>query len=838
MKPNSNLSVTTPRSRPGTIAWWGWLGAVWLLTAGWLPAQVVYTPVFTNVWSIPSGTYADLPIAGNNVRGLAISPVTTNIVFASTTGGTNGSGNNHFSTLAFTNGNTFLGQGVANGIASGTLALDQARVSDDGFVYAANLSGAAASNFKIYRWPADTDFVSAATVVYDSGSGTSFTWRAGDYMDLRGASNNTEIAVSGNGSGTALTTNIVIFRPTDATATVFTNFSFTIPGGANVCGGGVTFDGTNNAVFVKAANGKTVYRVAYFPSGNISTGQITATFAMDQSANNGLKYFSANGVRMIASVCTATTALTNGIQHYAKVLQLDAVSSNAVVVLNQPLPTPNQANGNGLGLVDYKNGYVVFGEPNNGFALYQLGFITNSPPTVTITSSGGTVVAGYNYSFTAAASGSTPLAYQWYYRGTVTNRIAGATTNSYSLTPVSFTNAGSYYVVVTNVYGSVTSSVSTISTLPYGASPLTTPLWSLAPGSRPYLNNAEQQRGIAVDPVTGNVLVVSRSQTNAVQLLDATTGADLGGLDMSLFYNYSPPGTFAVNMVGVGDDGVVYVGNLMTGSGSDTTFAIYTWPTATTDAVQSYVYNGTPGDGTVRIGDTMAVRGAGLNTEILCSFRSGTNVALFTTQDGSSFNPTIIAITNLPAGAQANGFAGLGLAFGAGNTFWAKSQGFDLRQVAYDPVGGTGSVIVDTTNVPNSEAPIGVDPADGYLAAIGVSEIPQNLAIYDLNAGPALIDRKVFPANNVNANGVGAVAFDVAHGRIFALDTDNGVIALAYAGKLNIQTLAGQQVLSWPVTAATLQATTNLLVPFTDVAGATSPYTNTTGKAQFFRLRR
>jgi hypothetical protein len=35
-----------------------------------------------------------------------------------------------------------------------------------------------------------------------------------------------------------------------------------------------------------------------------------------------------------------------------------------------------------------------------------------------------------------------------------------------------------------------------------------------------------------------------------------------------------------------------------------------------------------------------------------------------------------------------------------------------------------------------------------------------------------------------------------------------------------------------------LQSTTNLTVPFADVVGATSPYTNSTDEVKFFRLKK
>ena len=117
-------------------------------------------------------------------------------------------------TLNGSNG-AMIGQGNATNVAGGTLNLTQIRVSDDGFVYACNLSGAPASRMRVYRWPSDSDFTTAATIVYDSGAGTSFQWRAGDYMDLRGTGINTEIVLTGNGSGANLSTNFVILKATN-----------------------------------------------------------------------------------------------------------------------------------------------------------------------------------------------------------------------------------------------------------------------------------------------------------------------------------------------------------------------------------------------------------------------------------------------------------------------------------------------------------------------------------------------------------------------------------------------------------------------------------------------
>ena len=74
-------------------------------------------------------------------------------------------------------------------------------------------------------------------------------------------------------------------------------------------------------------------------------------------------------------------------------------------------------------------------------------------------------------------------------------------------------------------------------------------------------------------------------------------------------------------------------------SGADLTYRIYRWDGATNTAALSLAFTGDLG--TDRIGDTMAVRGAGTNTQILCGFRNTTNAAIFTTTDSLTFSSKI-----------------------------------------------------------------------------------------------------------------------------------------------------------------------------------------------------
>ena len=79
---------------------------------------------------------------------------------------------------------------------------------------------------------------------------------------------------------------------------------------------------------------------------------------------------------------------------------------------------------------------------------------TNAP-SITTQPQPITVPHGSNATFTVVAAGANPLSYQWRLQAT---NLATATASTYSRTNVQAIHAGEYSVVVTNLYGSTTSS--------------------------------------------------------------------------------------------------------------------------------------------------------------------------------------------------------------------------------------------------------------------------------------------------------------------------------------------------------------------------------------------
>lgn len=83
-------------------------------------------------------------------------------------------------------------------------------------------------------------------------------------------------------------------------------------------------------------------------------------------------------------------------------------------------------------------------------------------PAITLQPQTQTVLASQPAVFSALASGTAPLSYQWYFNGAA---LAGATSSSFVRSGTFLSHAGSYWVVASNPYGSATSAVAGLTVL-------------------------------------------------------------------------------------------------------------------------------------------------------------------------------------------------------------------------------------------------------------------------------------------------------------------------------------------------------------------------------------
>src|SRR5207244_9504998 len=103
-------------------------------------------------------------------------------------------------------------------------------------------------------------------------------------------------------------------------------------------------------------------------------------------------------------------------------------------------------------------------------------------------------------------------------------------------------------------------------------------------------------------------------------------------------------GTLPLDLVGVADDGVIYAANLSAASSS--TLIIYRWNSEADGMINPPItaFTASPAP-TPRYGDSMDIRGAGTNTQIIMSGSSSSEFGVFTTTDGTNFTLTQIPLS-------------------------------------------------------------------------------------------------------------------------------------------------------------------------------------------------
>jgi hypothetical protein len=177
-----------------------------------------------------------------------------------------------------------------------------------------------------------------------------------------------------------------------------------------------------------------------------------------QSGPLGNYYQLSNSVLINAD--TAVTANQVGLYHYTVLTNivsgLEIKETNSLVDVGYHYVALST---NGLPVNTSGNGpdYLL---DSNGDGLDEPGEIPWDVPLSIISQpSSLTVSDGSNAVFTVTAIGAAPLSWQWRFNG---NNITGATASSYTIADVQAYNAGNYIVVVTNAYGSVTSSVAVL----------------------------------------------------------------------------------------------------------------------------------------------------------------------------------------------------------------------------------------------------------------------------------------------------------------------------------------------------------------------------------------
>jgi hypothetical protein len=336
--------------------------------------------------------------------------------------------------------------------------------------------------------------------------------------------------------------------------------------------------------------------------------------------------------------------------------------------------------------------------------------------------------------------------------------------------------------------------------------------------------NGFNMRGIVYDPTSKNLILCDThvgsggtvagggalSPFSAIYIMDSTNGTIIGALNT----NGMVGGAYTHVVPGVSDDGVVYICNQTTASAS-VGFKIYRWDTANTNSPN---FNNPPvvaftnllglpiGTSGERPGLTMDVRGSGPNTQIICGTAvangTGTNIFIFTTADGTNFSAHRLSFPGVITTATFND----GIAWGPGNTFWAKQVAKPLLYLAYDaaalaaggtsPNGNTNAItgtVISSFSAASVNDPllnicaIAYDPVNKLLAGLeeiggiangGRGKVWLFHHADPTNRPPAVLASRTYTPNNIKATApMGYLRF--GNGKLYANVVNNGLLASA-----------------------------------------------------------
>jgi len=116
-------------------------------------------------------------------------------------------------------------------------------------------------------------------------------------------------------------------------------------------------------------------------------------------------------------------------------------------------------------------GYYVIASNAYGSVTSSIGNLTLLyPPTIASNPISVNLSLHGSNTLSLSASGTSPLSYQWTFN---TTNITGATGTNYSITNFALTNIGNYAAIVSNPYGTVTSTIASVQMIPSLTIPFT-----------------------------------------------------------------------------------------------------------------------------------------------------------------------------------------------------------------------------------------------------------------------------------------------------------------------------------------------------------------------------
>jgi len=310
----------------------------------------------------------------------------------------------------------------------------------------------------------------------------------------------------------------------------------------------------------------------------------------------------------------------------------------------------------------------------------------------------------------------------------------------------------------------------------------------LAPGENAFLGTANNERGFAYSSTTDHLYLVSRTNGTNVRIIDSVSGADLGALSTSGIAG----GTFVLNKIVVGADGVIYGANLRTGT-TGATFKLYRWDSETSEPVVIFD-NIALGNG-ARIGDDLDAIGSGAATRIVAGYQAGgtpspagINGYAVIDPTASAPTPTTPSIDNVMfsttppnAGDFHQGITFLRAGLEGGTVLGTRGGAVSAARLT-DYSGSTGTLLSTLTLQSSNERILDFTTVSGTDLLATVDTATNAVRLYDMTNPSApeflTMGNNTVGTVNTNANFAGDARFGDVVGNsvtLYAMNTNNGI---------------------------------------------------------------
>ncbi len=336
-------------------------------------------PVLTPLWSIASGSRPYMTSdssAAPNQDCIAYNALSNQVIVVNRAGGLS---------VNVVDGTTGadLYQLNTNGISGGNAVLMEIAASDDGAIYAGNMTVNAANpnnnnlQYRLYRW-ANTDSNTLATLLWSAGdpAGQTAAFRWGDTLAVRGTGADTQVAVDEFTGAFA-----AIFTTTDPAVQSVNQLPYFQIYGQSTQGRSLQF-GTDNSIWQKSRNAPLV-QSSFDLSG----------FQMVQVTN--LDVFSSliGPVQMDFTRNFAAALCFNNLANTADSLDLYDITdmSHPILLGRAPFPVVHRGNDNSFGNAVFTTDRIFAIDGNNGIIAATIGAPPGPPLNIVVTSGNATL---------------------------------------------------------------------------------------------------------------------------------------------------------------------------------------------------------------------------------------------------------------------------------------------------------------------------------------------------------------------------------------------------------------------------------------------------------------